>query len=484
MQAVHASPFAGHWYPADSAELRALIADVLQNSAKRTGDFVRRGGTAFVVPHAAPIYSGTVAAAVYRHIEATKPRRIVLLGFSHRRGVEGVAVPQVETISTPLGDTQMDLEGANALAGHSPFHSSQEQFLCDHSVELQLPFLQTVAPDAKVLPLYVGHLSQPDRITAANRLRWLLNDGAVFVASSDLTHYGREFGYLPFPVDDDTPGRLNSLDGDVMSAAGSLDAELFLEELRRNRSTVCGYEPISLLLETLRAAPGEEIFQETLDYQTSGEITSDFAHSVSYGGLGYFHASAFLLGPDARQALLESARRTMDDLQSTGQRHPVPAADTRELSQSLGIFITLYQRGDLQGCIGRCHDPEPLSLSVPHLTLSAALEDARFEPLRRSEAVEIEISVLSPFKRIRKPEHLIAGEHGGYLESGPRAGLLLPKVASERGWNAPQFLQALAQKAGLPSSIYETGGARLSVFRAQVFGDKRAPKGHNTTSHK
>jgi AmmeMemoRadiSam system protein B/AmmeMemoRadiSam system protein A len=476
MQTIHASPFAGHWYPADPPELRDLIADVLEHSVKRTGNFVRCGGAGFVVPHAAPVYSGTVAAAAYRHIRASRPRRIVLLGFSHRRGGDGIAVPQVETISTPLGESEIDLEGAQSLAGESPFRGAQEQSLCDHSVELQLPFLQMVAPDAKVLPLYVGHLNSGERAAAARRLQSFLNDGTVFLASSDLTHYGREFGYLPFPVNEDTASRLNSLDGDIMSAAASLDADLFLEELRRRRSTVCGYEPISLLLETLRAAPGEEIFQETLDYQTSGEITTDYAHSVSYGALGYFPASAFLLGADAQQALIESARRTMDELQATGERHAVPTADMRELNQRLGVFVTLYQGGHLQGCIGRCHEPEPLALSVPHLTLSAALEDARFEPLRRSEAVEIEISILTPFKRIRHGGSLIAGEHGGYLESGPRAGLLLPKVASERGWKTHQFLQALAQKAGLTAEIYNSANAQLSVFRAQVFGDRRAPK--------
>jgi MEMO1 family protein len=416
------------------------------------------------------MYSGTVAASVYRHIQSSRPRRIVLLGFSHRRAGKGIAVPEIDSISTPLGATEIDLEAARVLAGHLPFHVSPESTLCDHSVEIQIPFLQVIAPDAKVLPLYIGSLSTEERTGAATRLRWLLNDETVFVASSDLTHYGRDFGYLPFPVNGETGEKLKDLDGDVIGAAASLDADLFLDELRALGSTVCGYQPIALLLETLRNAPGEEVFQETLDYQTSGEITSDYAHSVSYGALGYFPYSAFLLGRASQSALLESARRTLNQLQSTGDRHPVPATATPELLQRLGVFVTLYQKGELHGCIGRCRDPKPLASSVPRLTLSAALDDDRFRPLRGPDPVDIEVSVLSPFKRIRNPEQLIVGEHGGLLELNSRAGLLLPKVAPERGWNRHQFLNALAHKAGLPENVTGDPAARLSVFRAQVFG--------------
>ncbi len=471
MQTLHASPYAGEWYPADSSELRDLVAELLAKSADRTGGFVRPGGVAFLVPHAAPVYSGTVAAASYRHIAAQQPRRIIILGFSHRRGVEGIGIPQVDTISTPVGTTDIDLEAARELAGHPPFHTSPETFLCDHSVEIQLPFLQTAAPAAKVLPLYVGSLSAAQRAAAAARLRWFLNDGTVFVASSDLTHFGRGFGYVPFPVDRETGERLKELDGGVIGAAASLDPELFLAELQKTRSTVCGHDPIALLLATLRAAPGEEIFQETLDYQTSAELTSDYSHSVSYGAAGYFPYPSFKLSKQAQCALLASARSTMAELQTSGRRHTVEAEPAPEVAQRLGVFVTLYQEGKLHGCIGRCHDPEPLYQSIPRLTLSAALEDSRFAPLEPHERVAIEISVLSPMKRVGCPDQLIAGEHGGLLECGKHAGLLLPKVATEREWNASQFLEALSHKAGLRSGAYRQSDARLSIFRAQVFGD-------------
>lgn len=472
MQTLHASPFAGEWYPADSTELRDLVAELFANSAARTGGHIRPGGLAFLVPHAAPVYSGTVAAASYRHISAYQPRRIVVLGFSHRHGVEGIGIPQVETISTPLGVTEIDAVTGRDLAGCSPFHSSQESFLCDHSVEIQFPFLREAAPNAKVLPLYVGRLSPEQRAAAAGRLRWLFDGGTVFVASSDLTHFGRGFGYLPFPVNDQTGERLKALDGDVIRAAASLDPGLFLSELQQSRATVCGYDPIALLLETLRAVQGEEIFQETLDYQTSGDITSDFSHSVSYGAAGYFPYSSFMLSGTTQRALLDSARATLSVLEATGRRRSVEAEPSAELNQRLGAFVTIYQNGELHGCIGRINDPETLRGGIPRLTLSAALDDSRFAPLQPGARVAVEISVLSPMKRVASSSQLVAGEHGGLLESGSRAGLLLPKVASERGWDANQFLEALARKAGLPVGIYGAPDTHLSVFRAQVFKDE------------
>lgn len=465
MQSVHVSPYAGQWYPADRSELHDIINSSLARSAGRTGPFRRPGGLGFVVPHAAPMYSGTVAAASYRHVELERPSRIVLLGFSHRRGMNGIAAPSHEAFSTPLGVAEVDTEALREL------QVIPEPGLCDHSVDIQFPFIQTVAPQASVVPLYVGRLSKEQRSSAARRLRCLLDGRTVFLASSDLTHYGAEFGYLPFPVNERTPERLKEMDEDLIAAASSLDPDLFIDEIRRVRSTVCGSEPIALLLETLNGVADEEVFEERLDYQTSGEIVSDYSHSVSYAALGYFRNSAFQLSAAASADLIESVRKTVDAMQATGDRNVIEARDTDELSQRLGAFVTIYQQGRLQGCIGRCREPEPLFHLAPELGLSAALDDNRFDPLRRSEPVDIEISILTPFKRVRSRDQVLAGEHGAYLEWGSQAGLLLPKVASERDWNTSQFLTALARKMGLPDSIYQEPSARLSVFRAQVLRD-------------
>lgn len=471
MPSVHASPYAGHWYSSDASELAGQVRALLHDSERRV-PFVRSGGIGFVVPHAAPAYSGGVAAAVYRHVQAVSPRRIVLLGFSHRRGVSGIGVPDVHSIATPLGITRIDVEAVAAIAPSPPFHMVAEEGVCDHSIEIQLPFLQTALPDALLLPLYVGHLSRSERFAAASRLRELADEDTVFVASSDFTHYGREFGYMPFELDRSTPDRLRELDHEIMASAGGINPGMFLGDVQRTRWTVCGSEPIALLLEVLRGIEGDEIFQETIDYQTSGEITSDYSHCVSYSALGYFPERAFRLSAEARQRLAAMAHDTL-----LGNERDAAFEPAAELEQHRGVFVTVYQHGELHGCIGCCREPGSLARAVPQLALSAAHDDRRFAPIDASAPVDFEISVLSPFKRIQNRSELIVREHGGYLEFDGHSGLLLPQVAREHGLDAPRFLEALARKAGVSPRVYDDPACRLSVFRAEVFGGRASGAG-------
>jgi AmmeMemoRadiSam system protein B len=272
MRRVHISPYAGSWYPEDPAELEDELRRASEKSSSRVPIYEGQA-CGFVVPHAAPAYSGVVASAVYRALAARKPRRVILLGFSHSVPHEGVTAPEEHTIRTPLGDLPLE----EALFSRAP--------LCDHSVEIQLPFLQVSVPGVKIEALYVGDLSLQDRAESAAVLRNQLDRGTVLIASSDFTHYGRRFGYMPFPVDEHTPVRLDALDRRVMDAMSRIDAQAFLAELRESGSTLCGYNPIALLLETV--APMGPV-QHVLDYQKSGEITGDWHHSVSYAALGYY----------------------------------------------------------------------------------------------------------------------------------------------------------------------------------------------------
>jgi AmmeMemoRadiSam system protein B/AmmeMemoRadiSam system protein A len=469
---VHVSPFSGSWYPGGASELRDLLGRLFEESERRTGRYLPSRAAGFVVPHAGLVYSGTVSAAAYRHVRALAPERIVLLGFSHHGTAPGAWLPEVAAFRTPLGEVAADREFAAALTEGGEFGRKAEEVLCDHSVEIQLPLLQAAAPAAKVVPIYVSRLDREARAAAARRLSSLLTPETVLVASSDFTHYGRGFSYEPFPADQRTGERLRELDEGVIDAAGALCADLFLAELRATGSTVCGWEPISLLLETLRlAGQTEEIFQSTLDYQTSGEITGDYTHSVSYAALGYFPYGAFTLGLEDQRLLLDSARRTLAHYLETGERRPMPPeGGSPAIEQRAAAFVTLRSGGNLRGCVGRKVSGEPLSALIPSLALAAALDDTRFSPVEPGETdLDIEISVLSPMKRIASLDEFRVNEHGALLESGLNHGLLLPQVATERGWTAKQFLEALARKAGASRDVYRDASTRIYVFRAQIF---------------
>ncbi len=469
---MHVTPYAGKWYPGDAAELRELTTQLFEESERRTGRYLVTSATAFVVPHAGLAYSGVVAASVYRHLRAAGPGCIVVLGFSHHGSPRGCWIPEVEAYGTPLGDMAVDLEACDALAGSGAFRRMPEAPLCDHSIEIQLPLLIEAAPAAKIVPVYVSRVGAEDRRAAAESLAALVRTGAVLLASSDFTHYGPSFRYTPFPSDRWTGERLRDLDLGTIEAAGSLDAEIFLDSIRSTGSTVCGAEPISLLLETVRRldAPDQELFQETLDYQTSGEITGDYSHSVSYAALGYFTHRALELEPGDQQLLLASVYQTLRRYSETGERKPVPPERiTPGLERRATAFVTLHCEGRLRGCVGRRPNGQPLAEIVPELALSAALDDSRFVPLDRSEReIQAEISILTPMKRIADRGAFRVNEHGALLESGYHHGLLLPQVASERDWTAAQFFDALARKAGASSKVYSDPATRLFVFRAQI----------------
>ncbi len=471
MASIHASPFSGSWYPGRPAELEALLERLFDCSLKRTGPSLLPRPLAFVVPHAGLVYSGTVAASAYRHLQAAKPERVFILGFSHRGGRPGVSIPDIGAFGTPLGEVKVDEAAAREMASGGQFAIVAESQMCDHSVEIQLPLLQKAAAGVPVVPLYVSSLSDTARRAAAQALAKHIRPGDILLASSDLTHYGQSFGYQPFPAGPDVDRQLSLLDSRVIDAAGSLDPTLFLDTLRETESTVCGYEPIAFLLETLGLLAGDEVFQQKLDYQTSADSTGDFEHVVSYGSLGYFPANSFRLDEEARDALLASARATLQHLSKTGQRKAIPPAATSPLlMRHAAIFVSLHRGRELFGCVGLANAKMPLAEAVPEMTLEAALDDPRFAPRSRvPDGLDIEISVLTPMKRIRDWRSFQIGRQGAHLNLGARSGLLLPQVASHGAFTQTSFLEVLSQKAGLRPGAYQDPQARLSVFQAQVF---------------
>jgi AmmeMemoRadiSam system protein B/AmmeMemoRadiSam system protein A len=476
MAAVHVSPFGGSWYPGRPADLGRLLDELFESSRERTGPYLYERPLGFVVPHAGLHYSGQVAAAAYRHLCNRHPRRAVILGFAHRGGPAGVSIPDISEYQTPLGRVRVDRGVTERLAGHLPFEFAAEDRICDHSVEIQLPLLQWAAPDAEVVPLFVGDLDSHERDSAAQVLAELCAEDTIFLVSSDLTHYGRAFGYQPFPADKAISERLQYLDGGLMEAVASLDMDLFLGTVRDSRSTVCGVAPISLWLRTLAFVQGSETFQQMLDYQTSGEITGDYRHCVSYAALGYFPAESFLLGAEDQAVLLESARETLEHLRCTRDPQPFPPREVpAALTRKTGVFVSLHQEERLLGCVGTRTARDSLAETVPEMTLRAALDDPRFPTVLGVEGrIDIELSILSPLKPICDPRAFRVNEHGASLELGGRQGLLLPQVATGRGWTAEQFLSALCAKAALQPNGYRNPAVHLSVFRAQVFSSSKA----------
>ena len=139
----------------------------------------------------------------------------------------------------------------------------------------------------------------------------------------------------------------------------------------------------------------------------------------------------------------------------------------------MGAFVTLNKDHQLRGCIGNIRGTEALYQTVSRMAIAAATEDPRFPPVRPEELdqITIEISVLTPLKKISSPEEIQIGRDGLYIEKGFYHGLLLPQVATEYGWNREEFLQHTCLKAGLPPDAWREGATTYS-FSAQVFNEQ------------
>jgi len=465
---IHSSPMAGRWFPAGRPALERAVDASFANAARRgPATAPRKNLAALVVPHAGLEYSGAVAAAAYRLLD--RPARIVLLAFSHRRDAGGVAAPDVEAYATPLGQTKVDREALRELG----FPIQPETELCDHSLENQLPFLQRIAPEAPLVPLLVGTLRGPALDRAARKLAAWLRAGDVLIASSDFTHYGEAYGYLPFPRDGKLAERLRRRAADSFEEIGSLNVAAFDRFLSTTGDTICGAQPIRLLMAAL-ALHREQVYMSVASYASSGESTRDWSLSVGYGALAFYPASAFAVDRELQRLLLDRSRAALDHFLNGGDDAPRNGngpGSKPDLAQRTGVFVTVRKSGKLRGCVGTLSPGNPVLETVAERTVAAAAADPRFRPLSNGDGqVTLEISLLTPIKRLHDWRNWRPG-FGAIISMDNSGALLLPQVAGEMGGNRDRFLESLARKAGLPGDAYKQPQARLYVFEAQVFGE-------------
>ncbi len=181
------------------------------------------------------------------------------------------------------------------------------------------------------------------------------------------------------------------------------------------------------------------------------------------------------LSPETKQRLLHAARKAITAAARGDQRPALSAQDwPEEAREECGAFVTLTRKGLLRGCIGLMESVWPLPETVARMAAAAATEDPRF-PAARPEEVEtlgIEISVLSPLRRVATPEAIHLGQDGVLVKKGARTGVFLPQVARETGWTRERFLNELcASKAGLPENAWQDPNTELYTFQAEIFND-------------
>jgi len=186
-----------------------------------------------------------------------------------------------EYYETPLGKIKVDKETSEALCKITLFQGPRNAELQEHSLEMQLPFLQVVIGEFLLVPLVVGELSVKDYAEAARELSPYLDANTILVASSDFTHYGSRFGYQPFK--ENQRSNLKRLDEGAINKIIAKDFQGFLNYVDETGATICGTRPIGIILKMLPAKAQSTL----LDYYTSGDLTGDFSSSVSYASIAF-----------------------------------------------------------------------------------------------------------------------------------------------------------------------------------------------------
>lgn len=467
---IRESVIAGSWYPGRPEVLKRDIQKYLDQAtvSPPKGDIV-----GLIAPHAGYLYSGGVAAHAYKLLKDQPFDRVLVIAPSHRAYFQGASVYKAGGYRTPLGIVPLDRElvdsllGQSALLDYVPHAHSQE-----HSLEIQLPFLQVVLDQFKLTPIVMGDQAFENCSQLAEVIAAVCREKRVLlVASSDLSHF--------HPYEE-----AKNLDQQIVDRVAAYDAAGLSESLRKGYSEACGGGPMMTVM--LAAQKMGATKAQVLRYANSGDVTGDHRSVVGY------MAAVLYDNPGKKQdrpvqphtrvgvdlGLSQEEKDFLRDLayqsiRSRCLKEPPPEVSpaTAKLQEPRGAFVCVKKAGELRGCIGMIEAKAPLHETIKNMAVQAAFSDPRFCALEVSELqeIELEISVLTPMERIHDAAEIEIGKHGLYIRKGYHSGLLLPQVATDNEWNREQFLQWTCRKAGLPANSWKSSDVELYAFSADVF---------------
>ena len=471
---------ANRFYTGDARELSEEVDSFL---ALHKDDAKYSNVAAVIVPHAGYYFSGNVAASAYMAIDPKKQyKRIFLLGPSHHEWLDGASVnTEADWYATPLGNVKVDHETAVKLTTNytnltnnkntdetdkKDFFYRAEAHDREHCLEVQLPFLQRSFKEVPpIVPIVISTNDYEKLKRIAEALKPYFTDENLFVISSDFSHYpSYEDAY---EVDARTGKAIET--GDVEEFIATINANA--RSGKRNLATsACGEFAIITLMLML----DRQYEVKHLMYQNSGDIDNhDHSRVVGY------HSFAILRKDNASFALSDADKKVLKDIAFNSIRdsldgkpiaQPTLTSYLSPLTSKCGTFVSLHKHGHLRGCIGHFGEDYPLHEIVAEMARAAAFEDPRFMPVTRDELndLDIEISVLTPMRRIQSLDEFELHRHGIYIKKGYRSGTFLPQVADEVNWTKEEFVGHCSQdKAGLGWDGWKD--AELYVYEAIVF---------------
>ena len=478
---------AGRFYEGNPQVLSHEVDSLL---ARHANDGTYENVAALIVPHAGYYFSGNVAASAYMALDSTKQyKRIFLLGPSHHEWLDGASVnTEADYYATPLGQVKVDHETAVKLTTDctdlTDSASNTDKILFyepkahdrEHCLEVQLPFLQrfftlhsslSTKEVPPIVPIIISTNDFQKLQQIAETLKPYFTDENLFIVSSDFSHYPSYDDACA--VDAKTGKAIES--GDVSQFIATIQANA-RSGIRNLATSACG----ELAIVTLMLMMDSQYQVKHLLYQNSGDIDNyDPTRVVGY------HAFAILRGEEKTFSLSDKEKKTLKDIAYNSIKDsldgkPVAVANSSlfilhsSLKEKCGAFVSLHKQGRLRGCIGHFGEDVPLYEIVAEMARAAAFEDPRFQPVTHDELddLDIEISVLTPMRRIQSLDEFQLHKHGIYIKKGYRSGTFLPQVADEVNWTKEEFVGHCSQdKAGLGWDGWKD--AELYVYEAIVF---------------
>ena len=462
---------AGAFYPADPNVLKSQVDGFLERAkpAHIGGEIV-----ALVSPHAGYPYSGQIAGTAFKQVKGNMYDAVIVIAPSHSEFFRGASVYDEGGYETPLGIVPVDEALAKAIVeGDDIITSSMAGHRGEHSLEVQLPFLQEALDDLKIVPIVMADRSFSVCEKIAHSItRATKGKKVLLVASSDLYH-----GYS---YEDCV-----ATDSRTLKAIESYSPQKLCDGLAQETYQACGGGPIIVALLAAKELGANRA--EVIDRTNSNDVMGERGgYCVGYAAVAVFKNEAgspaggekrvgveVRLSEEDKNLLLKIARTTIEK-RVKGEEVPEFTIGSDVLKENRGAFVTINMHGQLRGCIGYIEPIKPLHITVREMAESAALNDPRFPPVTEKELenLEIEISALTPLRKIETVDEIEVGLHGIYMKKGYSSGLLLPQVATEYGWDRNTFLEHTCMKAGLPTEAWHDKDTEIYIFSADIFSEE------------
>ncbi len=459
---------AGRFYPAERAELTALI-DQLTRKARATAPPVippDKELRALVMPHAGYIYSGLTAAHASLVLRENQFKKIILAGPDHRVGFRNGAISAVDFYATPLGRIKLHPDAARIRQESDLFRAVPASDRQEHSLEVILPFLQQYLGAFELIPIVLG----PTPIKPlASAIDAIMDRDALLVLSSDLSHFKAY-------------DQAVSYDRETIDAIVNLDLKTLVER----DNAACGLAPLLLAMHLARVHGWTPV---PIHYSNSGDTAGDRGRVVGYTTIAFYggspmqskHRETPQFNEEQGQTLVTLARHTI--MNKLGQTPPTAESESLDAALSdeafgarRGIFVTLKIKDGLRGCIGSLEARDAVRDGVRRNAVNAAFHDPRFPPLSAKEIdrVDIEVSILTDPRPLDfdGAEDLVKklrpNIDGVILRKGGAGATFLPQVWEQLP-DAEMFLSHLCTKAGLSADAWRKRGMEIQTYQVQYF---------------